>query len=165
MQSPRRVPSNVGIGRGGACRRAAPAQDLRARLLAAGELTGTTSRDVWKPYWAAQQRFFKLLCISMKARRGAAARRLATPTWSPPASCSSAARSWHLWRSHCSWFCIASCAGRLPPVRPHSASTGLPATNWCRIGRPHLARTRNGHNMRKRNAKLVRRWKALLSDP
>ena len=36
------------------------------RLVRALEMTGTTSRDVWKPYWAAQQRFFKLLCISMK---------------------------------------------------------------------------------------------------
>jgi len=22
--------------------------------------------DVWKPFWAAQQRFFKLLCVSLK---------------------------------------------------------------------------------------------------
>ena len=36
------------------------------RLVRALEMTGTTSRDAWKPYWAAQQRFFKLLCISMK---------------------------------------------------------------------------------------------------
>ncbi|KAK9833324.1 hypothetical protein WJX81_006479 [Elliptochloris bilobata] len=41
-------------------------QDLRVRLVEALQLTGTTSRDVWKPYWATQQRFFKLLCISMK---------------------------------------------------------------------------------------------------
>lgn len=41
-------------------------QDLRVRLVRALEMTATTSRDVWKPYWAAQQRFFKLLCISMK---------------------------------------------------------------------------------------------------
>ena len=30
------------------------------------ELTGQ-SRDVFKLFWSAQQRFFKLLCISMKA--------------------------------------------------------------------------------------------------
>ncbi|KAL6756388.1 hypothetical protein V8C86DRAFT_3136630 [Haematococcus lacustris] len=29
-------------------------------------LTSTTSRDVWKTYWSAQQRFFKLLCVSIK---------------------------------------------------------------------------------------------------
>ena len=29
-------------------------------------LTSTKVGDVWKPYWAAQQRFFKLLCISLK---------------------------------------------------------------------------------------------------
>jgi len=29
------------------------------------ELTGQ-SRDVFKLFWSAQQRFFKLLCISMK---------------------------------------------------------------------------------------------------
>ena len=28
----------------------------------------SASRDVWKPYWAAQQRFFKLLCVSLKVR-------------------------------------------------------------------------------------------------
>ena len=43
-------------------------QDLRASLHEALELTGAHSRDVWKPFWAAQQRFFKLLCISMKVR-------------------------------------------------------------------------------------------------
>ena len=48
-------------------------QDLRVRLVRALEMTGTTSRDVWKPYWAAQQRFFKLLCISMKVPPAAAA--------------------------------------------------------------------------------------------
>jgi len=90
MQSPRCVLSAL-KGKGGACRRAAPAQDLRARLLEAGELTGTTSRDVWKPYWAAQQRFFKLLCISMKARRGGCRRRPGLPAWSPPATCSTSA--------------------------------------------------------------------------
>ena len=26
------------------------------------------SQDPWKPYWAAQQRFFKLLCVSLKVR-------------------------------------------------------------------------------------------------
>ena len=41
-------------------------QALRAGLAEALELTGTTSRDVWKPFWGAHQRFFKLLCISLK---------------------------------------------------------------------------------------------------
>jgi len=31
----------------------------------------SASRDVWKPYWAAQQRFFKLLCVSLKVRLNA----------------------------------------------------------------------------------------------
>jgi hypothetical protein len=44
----------------------APVQDLRTGLHQALELTGAHSRDVWKPFWAAQQRFFKLLCISVK---------------------------------------------------------------------------------------------------
>ena len=43
-----------------------PVQDLRTGLHQALELTGAHSRDVWKPFWAAQQRFFKLLCISVK---------------------------------------------------------------------------------------------------
>ena len=69
------------------------------KLVRALELTGTTSRDVWKPYWASQQRFFKLLCISMKvpsllgrgvpechARKGgAAADRGGSPNNSDPA--------------------------------------------------------------------------------
>lgn len=41
-------------------------QDLRNSLAEALELTGTQSREVWKPFWSTQQRFFKLLCISMK---------------------------------------------------------------------------------------------------
>lgn len=41
-------------------------QDLRQNLVAALDRTGTTSRDVWKSYWAAQQRFFKLMCVSFK---------------------------------------------------------------------------------------------------
>ena len=41
-------------------------QDLRNALSQAVELTGQ-SRDVFKLFWSAQQRFFKLLCVSMKA--------------------------------------------------------------------------------------------------
>jgi hypothetical protein len=41
------------------------AQDLRGALSEAVELTGQ-SREVFKLFWSAQQRFFKLLCISMK---------------------------------------------------------------------------------------------------
>ena len=41
-------------------------QDLRLALGECLELTGTTSRDAWKPYWGTHQRFFKLLCICMK---------------------------------------------------------------------------------------------------
>ena len=44
-------------------------QDLRTQLTEALDRTATTSRDVWKSYWAAQQRFFKLLCVSFKVRR------------------------------------------------------------------------------------------------
>ena len=43
-------------------------QDLRASLHQALDLTGAQNRELWKPFWAAQQRFFKLLCISMKVR-------------------------------------------------------------------------------------------------
>ncbi len=42
-------------------------QDLRWDLSQALELTGVQNREVWKPFWGTQQRFFKLLCISMKA--------------------------------------------------------------------------------------------------
>ena len=31
-------------------------------------MTGTTSRDLWKPFWGTHQRFFKLLCISLKVQ-------------------------------------------------------------------------------------------------
>jgi hypothetical protein len=44
-------------------------QDLRAALAAAAAATGTGAA-VWKPFWAAQQRFFKLLCVSMKVGMG-----------------------------------------------------------------------------------------------
>lgn len=41
-------------------------RDLRQGLVGALEQTNTTSREVWKPFWSAQQRFFKLLCVSLK---------------------------------------------------------------------------------------------------
>lgn len=41
--------------------------DIRQAITVAMSLV-CASRDVWKPYWAAQQRFFKLLCVSLKAR-------------------------------------------------------------------------------------------------
>lgn len=41
-------------------------QELRLRLGWALDKTNTSSRDVWKSFWAAQQRFFKLLCVSLK---------------------------------------------------------------------------------------------------
>ena len=44
-------------------------QDLRLQLTAALDRTATTSRDVWKSYWAAQQRFFKLMCVSFKVSK------------------------------------------------------------------------------------------------
>lgn len=43
-------------------------QDLRSKLVEALEATNSVSREVWKSFWSAQQRFFKLLCISMKVR-------------------------------------------------------------------------------------------------
>ena len=42
-------------------------QSLRQGLAAALVQTTTTSRELWKPFWSAQQRFFKLLCVSLKA--------------------------------------------------------------------------------------------------
>jgi hypothetical protein len=41
-------------------------QNLRSKLEAALQLAGIDKRDVWKTYWAAQQRFFKLLCVGLK---------------------------------------------------------------------------------------------------
>ena len=41
-------------------------QDLRRGIVKALAATNTTSRDIWKAFWSAQQRFFKLLCVSMK---------------------------------------------------------------------------------------------------
>ncbi|KAI3433451.1 hypothetical protein D9Q98_003264 [Chlorella vulgaris] len=40
-------------------------QDLRSALLVAQAAIGSV-KDPWKPFWAAQQRFFKLLCVSLK---------------------------------------------------------------------------------------------------
>ena len=40
--------------------------DIRQAISVAMNIVNA-SRDVWKPYWAAQQRFFKLLCVSLKA--------------------------------------------------------------------------------------------------
>lgn len=39
--------------------------DLRGKLATAIAVTGA-SKEVWKPFWSAQQRFFKLLCVSLK---------------------------------------------------------------------------------------------------
>lgn len=44
---------------------AATWQRVRAELVAAAALTGAGT-DVWRVFWAAQQRFFKLLCVSLK---------------------------------------------------------------------------------------------------
>uniref|UniRef100_A0A383VKE6 UBA domain-containing protein n=1 Tax=Tetradesmus obliquus TaxID=3088 RepID=A0A383VKE6_TETOB len=41
-------------------------QSLRSKLEMALQLAGVDKRDVWKTYWAAQQRFFKLLCVGLK---------------------------------------------------------------------------------------------------
>eukprot|EP00878_Enallax_costatus_P032695 GHUV01035950.1.p1 GENE.GHUV01035950.1~~GHUV01035950.1.p1 ORF type:complete len:643 (+),score=180.98 GHUV01035950.1:954-2882(+) len=41
-------------------------QQLRVQLELALQLAGNSNRDVWKMFWAAQQRFFKLLCIGLK---------------------------------------------------------------------------------------------------
>jgi hypothetical protein len=40
--------------------------DLRAALAQALAATGAAGGDVWKPFWAAQQRFFKSMCVSAK---------------------------------------------------------------------------------------------------
>lgn len=39
---------------------------LRDALNSALALTGSPGAAVWKLYWSAQQRFFKLLCVSLK---------------------------------------------------------------------------------------------------
>ncbi len=39
---------------------------IKSGLHAAMVLTGTSPRDVMKTYWATMQRFFKLLCVSLK---------------------------------------------------------------------------------------------------
>lgn len=43
-------------------------QLLRAKLEEGLALAGISSKDVWKTFWSAQQRFFKLLCVSLKVR-------------------------------------------------------------------------------------------------
>lgn len=86
-------------------------QDMRAGLERAIELTtlpgGSSAAstggggrrsgpgEAWKPFWGAHQRFFKLLCVSLKVptvveevRRGRGARRatpVLPPSWQPPA--------------------------------------------------------------------------------
>jgi K+ transporter len=40
-------------------------QRVRAELATAMSLTGA-GNEVWRTFWAAQQRFFKLLCVSLK---------------------------------------------------------------------------------------------------
>ena len=40
-------------------------QRVRAELATAMSLTGA-GNDIWRTFWAAQQRFFKLLCVSLK---------------------------------------------------------------------------------------------------
>ncbi len=41
-------------------------QSLRAKLEMAHQLVGSQSKEVWKSFWSTQQRFFKLLCVSLK---------------------------------------------------------------------------------------------------
>eukprot|EP00775_Hariotina_reticulata_P007699 gene7699-7898_t len=41
-------------------------QQLRVQLEQALQLTASNNNGVWKLFWAAQQRFFKLLCIGLK---------------------------------------------------------------------------------------------------
>ena len=43
-------------------------QDLRLALGECQQLTLSGKNDIWKAYWSAHQRFFKLLCISLKVR-------------------------------------------------------------------------------------------------
>jgi hypothetical protein len=47
-------------------------QRTRSELATAMSLTGA-GNDIWRTFWAAQQRFFKLLCVSMKVPSVAAA--------------------------------------------------------------------------------------------
>lgn len=47
---------------------APPTAAAAAAATAAGGAAGGARRggDAWKPYWGAHQRFFKLLCVSLK---------------------------------------------------------------------------------------------------
>ena len=40
-------------------------QRVRGELAVAMSLTGA-GNDIWRTFWAGQQRFFKLLCVSLK---------------------------------------------------------------------------------------------------
>ena len=44
-------------------------QDLRASLDQALEQTSVKKRSVWRQFWRTHQRFFQLLCISLKVRQ------------------------------------------------------------------------------------------------
>ena len=48
-------------------------QRLREGIERALPLCGIARGEVWKTFYSAQQRFFKILCISIKARRGGGA--------------------------------------------------------------------------------------------
>jgi hypothetical protein len=41
-------------------------QEVRWKLEQAMALSGSENAGVWKTYWSAHQRFFKLLCIDLK---------------------------------------------------------------------------------------------------
>jgi hypothetical protein len=43
-------------------------RDAGSAALQALVLLQSSSRDVWKTFWATQQRFFKLLCVSLKVK-------------------------------------------------------------------------------------------------
>lgn len=43
---------------------------MRQALVFAQSRLNIQRGDAWKAFWAGQQRFFKLLCVSLKVRKG-----------------------------------------------------------------------------------------------
>ena len=56
-------------------------QRLREGIERALPLCGIARGEVWKTFYSAQQRFFKILCISIKARRGGGVGHRVSEAW------------------------------------------------------------------------------------
>ena len=48
---------------------------IRSACIEAARRTGVEKKSIWSAYWSVHQRFFKLLCISMKVPEVIAAKR------------------------------------------------------------------------------------------